>query len=217
MKRHITPKVIVRMILAYLFLVIIDMIIFFIIDELIQYIYNDPCLYYFDYKKYRWVLNRTYWKLYVLALKFRYYVPLILTTVPSAIVFVMLVLETIAFAVVLKRGADLGKLFITEKDLIDSANFTRLTLCMFAVCIKHVFTYGPTMAIELAFGFNLQFKLVVYFQCCANVGDILLAINYSTNIFLYLVINSKFRTEFRNIFLLNAQNKLGSLRTGQIW
>ena len=81
-----------------------------------------------------------------------YYVSLIWTTVPSVIVIIMLVLEIILFAVVLERSVDFRRSLIAEKEQIDSFNFTRLTLCIFAVFVKHVFTSGQTM---IVFEFNL--------------------------------------------------------------
>ena len=94
------------MILVYLLLLVIDMIVYFVADYVMLYIWDDPCSNYYDYKKGRWVWSVTASILLELAYHFQEYVSLIFTAVPSGIVFIMLVLEIILFAVVLKRSAD---------------------------------------------------------------------------------------------------------------
>ena len=208
MTRQITPKVTTGMILVYLLLLVIDMIVYFVADWVLFYILDDPCSNYYDYKKGRWVWSVTASILIDLALYFPKYVSLIFTAVPSGIVFIILVLEIILFAVVLKRSADLRKPLMDDKEQIDSVNFTRLSFCICLVAVKHVFTSGRSTIVEMMFQFKLWNFYRIYYKYCRHIFDIVLGINHSTNIFVYLIINPKFRKQFRDIFLLKRDAKV---------
>ena len=200
MTRHITPKVTVIALLVYFLLLVLDLLVWFLADEAINHIFNDPCAFYYDYYEYNWVSSITSETLMDLAYEVRHYVSLIFTTAPNVIVFAMLVVGAVVFVIVLKRRADLRKPLKADKDVVDSAKFTRLTLVIFAVCVKYIVTSGPRTIDKMLTDFSVKFDTSGFYKYFVHASFILLAINHSTNIFLYLVINSKFRKEFRNIF-----------------
>ena len=113
----------------------------------------------------------------------------------------------IAFAVVLIRSMNLRTPLVAEKEEVDSVNFTRLTISISAVCIKHVFTAGTMTIVEMMFELNLRGNRFLYSKYFRHIFKTLLAINYSTNIFVYFVIDPKFRKEFRYIFFLKSCTK----------
>ena len=208
MTRQITPKVTTGMILVYLLLLVIDIIVYFVADWVLFYISDDPCSIHYDKRNGRWVWTVTASILFDLALYFQKYVSLIFTAVPSGIVLIMLVLEIILFAVVLKRSADLRKPLMADKEQIDSFNFTRLSFCICLVAVKHVFTSGRSTVVEMMFQFKLWSVYRIYDKYCRHIFDIVLAINHSTNMFVYLIINPKFRKQFRDICLLKSDTKV---------
>ena len=205
MKRHITPKVTTKMMLFYFILLVIDVTVYFVADWVLNLILNDPCSFVWVGDIKLWV--RPQFFLFVSTWKFRLYFSLIVTAVPSVIVIKILVLEIILFVVVLKRSADMRKPFIAEKEQIDSINFTRHTLCIFAFSVKHVITSGPRTIMEMMFEFSLLNNHRLYNHLIVGF-DMVLAINHSTNMFVYLIINPKFREELRNIFLLKRRTNI---------
>ena len=202
MKRHITSKVTTKMILVYLLLLVIDVTVYFVADWVLNLILNDPCTFMSVGDIEIWVRPQFY--LFVSTWNFRFYFSLIVTAVPSVIVIKILVIESILFVVVLKRSADMRKPLIAEKEQIDSINCTRNILCIFTFCVKHVITSGPRTIVEMMFECSLLNNHRLYHYLIVGF-DMLLAINHSTNIFVYLIINPKFREELRNIFLLKRR------------
>ena len=202
MKRHITPKVFTKMILVYLLLLVIDVTVYFVANWVLNLILNDPCSFMSVGDIEIWVRPQFY--LFLSTWKFRLYFSLIVTAVPSVIVIKILVLEIILFVVILKRSADMRKPLKAEKEQIDSINFTRHILCIFAFCVKYVITSGPRTIVEMMFEFSLFNNHRLYHNLILGF-DMLLAINHSTNIFVYLIINPNFREELRNIFLLKRR------------
>ena len=205
MKRHITPKVTTKMILVYLLLLVIDVIVYFVADWVLDLILNDPCSFMRVGDIKLWVRPQFY--LFVSTWKFRLYFSLIVTAVPSVIVIKILVLEIILFVVVLKRSADMRKPLIAEKEQIDSIDFTRYTLCIFAFSVKHVITSGPRTIVEMMFECSLLINHRLYHNLIVGF-DMLLAINHSTNIFVYLIINPKCREQLRNIMMLKRRTNI---------
>ena len=205
MKRHITPKVTTKMILVYLLLLVIDVTVYFVVDWVLDLILNDPCTFVSVGDMEIWVRPQLY--LFVSTWSFRFCFSLIVTSVPSVIVIKILVIEIILFVVVLKRSADMRKPLIAEKEQIDSINFTRYTLCIFAFSVKHVITSGPRTIVEMMLECSLLNNHRLYYNLIV-VFDMLLAINHSTNIFVYLIINPKCREELRNILLLKRRTNI---------
>ena len=208
-KRHMTPKVTTSLILGYSLLLVIGTILYSVADWVIYYLLRDPCLFYYEYyfgEKLRF-MNPTSMKLMSIARRIANNIILVLTTVPNVIVLVMLVVGTILFAVILKRCGNLRKSLVAKKEKIDSANFTTLTPCIFALCVKHIFAFGPRTFENILWHFII-FDQSIYFNYCIHVSNILRAINQSTNIFVYLFIDVKFRIEFRNIFMFKGCTKL---------
>ena len=100
---------------------------------------------------------------------------------PSKVVFIILVLENILFAVVLKRCADLRKPLVADKEQIDEVNFTRLIFFICLVAVKHVIIAGPSTIVDMMFQFKLWNFYRIYYKYCRHIFDnILLAINHSS-------------------------------------
>ena len=127
--------------------------------------------------------------------------------VPNVFFYAMLVLGTTLFIFIFKRTVH-GRGSPTTKH--KQNNDVSLAQCVLALCLVHIFASGPRTVERMFNDFSIKLGQNKYYKYYVYASYILLAINHSTNIAIYLVTNSKFREIFCKICFLKFNTKINS-------
>ena len=198
------------MILGYALLQALGLVIVVASNEFISSVYSDPASYNGAFGRLGTCANR---KLDI-SNKVVGYTSVFIKAGPNVIMYSLLLLGSILFIIVFKRGIQARKSLTAKNKHSDSVKERRLMQSILVMCIIYIITSGPrTVNRVLQFIFNLvesDFE-DIYFSVARQQYFIVLqfmlqSINHSFNIFVYLSMNSKFRRIFCQMFCLKRCN-----------
>ena len=137
---------------------------------------------------------------------FLYYGTNIMKRGPNPILYGIIVVATILLIIAFKRSIREKKSLTGKTKAINSAKEKRLVPSVIAVCVIYIFTAGPRQMLFIIGLFDLRFiNRGPYYIYAMVLFILLLAVNHSINIFVYLTMNSKFRGRFKVLFGFTRQ------------
>ena len=204
------------MILGYALLQALGLVIVVASNEYISSVYSDPGSYNGVFGRLGTCARR---KLDI-TMKVKWYTIVFVKAGPNFIMYSLLLLGSILFIIVFKRGIQARKSLTAKKNHSDSVKERRLMQSILVMCIIYIITSGPrTVNRVLQVIFNLvesDFEDIYYSvarqQYFIVLQYMLQSINHSFNIFVYLSMNSKFRRLFCQMFCLKRCNDANQLK-----
>ena len=204
------------MILGYALLQALGLVIVVASNEYISSVYSDPGSYNGVFGRLGTCARR---KLDI-TMKVKWYTIVFVKAGPNFIMYSLLLLGSILFIIVFKRGIQARKSLTAKKNHSDSVKERRLMQSILVMCIIYIITSCPrTVNRVLIFIFNLvesDFEDIYYSVALEQYFFVpqymLQSINHSFNIFVYLSMNSKFRRIFCQMFCLKRCNEANQLR-----
>ena len=195
------------MILGFMVLMVLGLAVKFVAGEYPSIVYNDQASYRYGY----FSLSDCSVKKIALAYLIELYSNAIISVCP-VIMFALLLLGTALFVIVFKRSIQLRKSLTANKNQKDSTKERRLMKCILLVCIVYIITSGPISIQRMCDYFFTVARKDISISSIVISGyffvpvHILKSINHCFNIFVYLPMNSKFRTIFCQMFCLKMFN-----------
>ena len=202
-KRIITLRISTKTILGYLPIQVTAITVFIGIHVAQDSILSDPCSYVTE----ELVPHLTGYSQLVMIFtgQVQEYVLKVAIHVPNVFFYAMLVLGTTLFIFVFTRTVH-GRGSPTTKH--KQNNDVSLAQCVLALCLVHIFASGPRTVERMFNDFSIKLGQNKYYKYYVYASYILLAINHSINIAIYLVTNSKFREICCKICLLKFNRKI---------
>ena len=204
------------MILGYALLQALGLVIVVASNEYISSLYSDPASYNGVFGRIGTCARR---KLDITH-KVMWYTSVFIKGGPNFIMYSLLLLGSILFIIVFKRGIQARKSLTAKNKHSDSVKERRLMQSILVMCIIYIITSCPrTVNRVLIFIFNLvesDFEDIYYSVALEQYFFVpqymLQSINHSFNIFVYLSMNSKFRRLFCQMFCLKRCNDANQLK-----
>ena len=212
-KRIFTRKLTIGLILGYVPIQALGVACQFVADAYWSEVESDPISYQED--GYYWELTPCAQRRKEIASKVKWYTSAIVTACPNVIMYALLLLGTTLFVIVFRKGIVARKSLTAKREQIESSRERRLMQSVLVVCIIFILTSGLRSVARMLryfseaggrsgllndivnFTHNSSFSFVVFF---------LQAINHCFNIFVYLLMNSKFRRSYCKMFCLKRCN-----------
>ena len=129
----------------------------------------------------------------------------------NPILYGTIVIATILLIIAFRRSIRERKSLTDKTKGGNSAKETKLVQSVIAVCVIFILTSSPRNAIRIMdFIYDYRWRISPVYPYLPYIDRLVLfleAINHSTNIFVYLSMNSKFRDRFKGLFGLKTQNQ----------
>ena len=204
------------MILGYALLQALGLVIVVASNEYISSVYSDPGSYNGVFGRLGTCARR---KLDI-TMKVMWYTTVYVKSGSNFIMYSLLLLGSILFIIVFKRGIQARKSLTAKKKHSDSVKERRLMQSILVMCIIYIITSGPRTVnriLQLIFNlvesdFEVMYYSVARQQYFIVLQFMLQSINHSFNIFVYLSMNSKFRRIFCQMFCLKRCNDANQLK-----
>ena len=127
--------------------------------------------------------------------------------VVNILLYGVIIIETALLVILFQRSIRRRKNLVAKKKPEDSVKETKVFQSVIAVCAIYIVTSCPR-TINLIFSylgilgvlFTPGYRAVIYMYY-RDVADVLLSLNHSINIFVYITVNSRFRKILSKLFL----------------
>ena len=135
--------------------------------------------------------------------------------IPNIFLYGVIILATILLIILFQRSNRRRKILIAKHKSDDSAKETKVYKAVIWVCVLYIFTAGPNNVFRMLLYLGLLVKLenghnmILTSMYCQHFVMVIHSLNHSTNIFVYLSVNSRFRKQFCKTFLFKNNEKLG--------
>ena len=218
-KRMITPKRTTGMVLGYLVYLVMTTLAFSIIAWWRRVIKYDLSNYHIV--RYDTETNRSYYRMlpdvfkkYLQLRHVQYTGRLVMLNMVNPILYGTILIGTILLIVAFKRSIQVRKSLTDKTKAGNSAKEKRLVQSVIAVCVIFIVTSCPKNLVKLMdivdqfwLNYNNWWRRSLGFLYTEYIDELAIfveAVNHSINIFVYLLMNSKFRGRFKGLVGLKS-------------
>ena len=132
--------------------------------------------------------------------------------IPNIFLYGVIMLATILLIILFQRSNRRRKILLAKHKSTESAKETKVYKAVIGVCVLYIITAGPNNVFRMmlylgVFAKHTQQVLLTNVYC-RDFVMVIHSLNHSTNIFVYLSVNSRFRKQFCKTFLFKKNEKL---------
>ena len=133
--------------------------------------------------------------------------------IPNILLYGVIMLATILLIILFQRSNRRRKILIAKHQSGELAKETKVYKAVIGVCVLYIITAGPNNVFRMMLYlgvFSKQTQQVLLTNVyCQHFVMVINSLNHTTNIFVYLSVNSRFRKQFCKTFLFKNNEKLG--------
>ena len=134
--------------------------------------------------------------------------------IPNIFLYGVIILATILLIILFQRSNRRRKVLTAKHKSDESAKETKVYKAVIGICVLYIFTAGPNNVFRMMLYLNLLRKIIYSDEMalasmyCQHVVKVMHSLNHTTNIFVYLSVNPRFRKQFCKTFLFKKDEKL---------